>query len=301
MNTAKAVAKSILASPSALAGVAAATGAAVIVVASALRSVTLLDDLALVLFVGWVAKVVYLQPDYVLQVVERFLPVVFRIPIQEPRAALTIDDVPLLAKPTKFEEILDVLKKHGVTATLFIMSGFALPPEEGGMQKEQREHCLELLRRAVAEGHELGNHLQFDKPAIVMTPEDFDIAFMHCDQLISGIHGKEAWKERQKHWFRPASALWNRHILATANAKGYTTVIANCFPHDVADVSRHVNHTYLGQRARPGAVIVVHDRWHTPDTLDKALPKIAKRGIKLGTLSALQAAADAEAGGKKAM
>lgn len=300
MNTAKAVAKSILASPHALAGVAAAVGAAGLVIASAWRSATTLDDLSLLLFGCWVAKVVYLQPDYVLQVVERFLPiVVFRIPIQEPMAALTIDDVPLLAKPTHFEELLGVLKKHSVTATLFIMSGFALPPEEGGMPKEQRERCMALLRRAVAEGHELANHLQFDKPAIVMTPEDFDVAFLHCDQLISEVHGREAWKKRQKHWFRPASALWNQHILATATAKGYTTVIANCFPHDVAEVSRHVNHTYLAQRARPGAVIVVHDRWHTPETLDKALPKIAKRGLKLGTLSALQAAADAEASGKK--
>merc|ERR1719491_1509968 len=133
-----------------------------------------------------------------------------------------------------------------------------------------------------------------------MTPKDFDKAFLHCDELISGIYGKEAWKARAKHWFRPASALWNRHILSTATEKGYTTVIANCFPHDVAAPSRHVNHIYLGQRARPGSVIVVHDRWHTPTTLDKALPKIAKRGVKLGTLSDLQSVADAEAaGGKK--
>merc|ERR1712217_231652 len=117
-----------------------------------------------------------------------------------------------------------------------------------------------------------------------MAPEEFDAAFAHCDQLISEIHGKEEWKQRPKHWFRPASALWNRHILSTAAAKGYTTAISNCFPHDVAAVTRHINHTYLGCRVRPGAIVVVHDRWHTPNTLDRALPKIARRGIKLGTL-----------------
>lgn len=300
MNTTKAVVNTLLASPNALMGVAAATAVVGLLVTFALRSETYVDDMLVLIAGVWIAKIVYLQPDYICKLVEFLVPeVVFHIPVGERMAALTIDDVPLLDNPTNFKEILDVMKKHSVTATLFIMSGFILPPEKGGMQDEKREQCLALLRRAVAEGHELGNHLQFDKPAIVMSPVDFDAAFLHCDKLISEIHGSEKWKARAKHWFRPASAVWNRHILATARAKGYTTVIANCFPHDVAAVTRHINPTYLIKRARPGAVIVVHDRWHTPTTLDKALPKIAKHGLKLGTLSALQAVADAKAGGKK--
>jgi len=71
-------------------------------------------------------------------------------------------------------------------------------------------------------------------------------------------------------------------------------VISKCYPHDVMSVTRHIKATYLAKRARPGAVIVVHERWHTAETLRKALPLIAKRGLQLGTLSELQAAADAE-------
>merc|ERR1712060_943437 len=113
--------------------------------------------------------------------------------------------------------------------------------------------------------------------------------------------GEEAWRARPRRWFRPASALWNRHILDKARETGYTTVISNCYPHDVASVTRHINVAYLAKRARPGAVIVVHDRWHTAETLRKALPLIAKKGLKLGTLSELQGVANGEASsnGKK--
>lgn len=295
MNSLREVTKTLAASPKALLKVVTVVGAMTLAVALIVRSETVVDDVLLYTLLLWMAKIIYLQPDYFLKLVEPCgSEVVFRIPTQGHVAALTIDDVPLLNSPTHFEEILDVLKKHGVQATFFIMSGFVYPPEEGGMQAEERERCLALLRRAVSEGHELGNHLQFDKPAVVMSPEDFDNAFMHCDRLISELHGHEQWAARPKHWFRPASALWNGHILATAAAKGYTTVLANCFPHDVAAVTRCLNAPYLCHRARPGAVIAVHDRWHTPATLDKALPKIRQQGLQLGTLSALQVAAESE-------
>jgi len=89
--------------------------------------------------------------------------------------------------------------------------------------------------------------------------------------------------------------MWNSHILRRAREKGYTTVIANCYPHDVASVTRRLNARYLKWRVRPGAVVIVHDRWHTPETLRQALPYIKSQGLRLGTLSALQAAADSDA------
>ncbi|CAK9056477.1 unnamed protein product [Durusdinium trenchii] len=70
-----------------------------------------------------------------------------------------------------------------------IMSGFDLPLEQGGAPKELRAKYRALLARAVSEGHELGNHLQFDRPAIAMPPEDFDSAFDHCDRLIAELSG----------------------------------------------------------------------------------------------------------------
>mmetsp|Transcript_8971 Transcript_8971/g.22441 ORF Transcript_8971/g.22441 Transcript_8971/m.22441 type:complete len:334 (+) Transcript_8971:89-1090(+) len=296
MNTIKGVARAIVRSPSALAS----TGIVGSLTATALflivRSQTSIDDMVLLLIVALLAKIFYLQPDYVIGLVERStLGVVWRFPVQRPLAALTIDDVPLLKSPSAFEELLNVLARHKVRATLFIMSGFDLSEEDGGMEPKARQRCRELLERAVAEGHELANHLQFDKPAIAMSNDDFDQAFLHCDSLLAELAGGQgAWQERPKRWFRPASALWNQHMKEVAKANGYTTVIANCFPHDVAAATRCLNATYLEHRVRPGAIVVVHDRWHTPATLDKALPRIAARGIRLGTLSDLHAVAEEE-------
>lgn len=296
MNTIKAVGKKTLSEPRLAASATVAVLAVVVAFVGAARSRVAFDDWVVVAVVFFLVKIFYLQSDYALGLVERIWPqVVWRIPTREARAALTIDDVPLLANPTQLEEILDTLKKHSVTATFFIMSGFDMSEEEGGLPMEQRQQFRALLQRAVAEGHELGNHLQFDRPAFAMSREEFEQAFLHCDALLADMHGgAAAWKARPRRWFRPASVIWNEHILALASAHGYTTVIANCYPHDVASVTRHINAAYLSWRARPGAIIVVHDRWHTPATLQKALPRIALKGMALCTLSELQAAANSE-------
>lgn len=297
MNTLRGVARKTASSPKLLLQVTATVGAVVAGLVGVARSEALFDDVLIVLLVVILAKIVYLQSDWALPPVEKLNPeVVWRIPVRAARAALTIDDVPLLKDPTRLEEILDVLKANGVRATFFVMSGYEAAEADGGLLAEARERCRRLLERAVAEGHEMANHLMFDYPAIAMPPEDFERAFRHCDDLLAALHGGEAaWRARPRRWFRPPSAMWSRHMLAVAREKGYTTVIANCYPHDVAAVTRHINPIYLSQRVRPGAVIVLHDRWHTHATLAKALPLIAKRGVQLGTLSELQAAADAEA------
>merc|ERR1712039_1110346 len=106
--------------------------------------------------------------------------------------------------------------------------------------------------------------------------------------------GEKVWRGRRYRWFRPASALWNGNMLKQAQAKGYTLAIASAYHWDHMDVARHAGPTYLANRVRPGAIIVVHDRWHTPETLRKALPKIKAKGMRLGTLSDLQTAKDAE-------
>mmetsp|Transcript_16801 Transcript_16801/g.43432 ORF Transcript_16801/g.43432 Transcript_16801/m.43432 type:complete len:333 (+) Transcript_16801:91-1089(+) len=296
MNTAKGVARVTLQSPKALSFLAISSSLTISALVIVIRSQILYDDMVILAIVVLLALIVYYQLDWMLGPVEWLAPeVVWRIPVRSPRAALTIDDVPLLARPTAFEDLLDVLKKHEVKATLFVMSGFDLPTAQGGMESKARERCRELLKRAVEEGHELANHMQFDKPAIAMSNQEFDEAFLHCDTLLAElVGGKDAWLGRQCRWFRPASAMWNQHMLKVAEEHGYTTVISNCYPHDVAAVTRHFNAGYLQRRVRPGAVIVVHDRWHTPATLDKALPLIAEKGIELVTLSRLQEVADAE-------
>jgi len=256
-----------------------------------LVSSTWLDNFIVAAVVLLFGLGVYTNSDYLISFAEKVSDkVVWRLPTTEPYAALTIDDVPLFDEPTNLEEILDVLKENKVTATFMIMSGFDLQQADGGMEDKARKRCRKLLERAVNEGHELANHLQFDIPAISMKQDEFDTAFEHCDKLLADISGEESWRGRETRWFRPASGVWSEHMVMSAEARGYKTVLGNCHPFDAADASRVANATYLKRMVTPGCIIVIHDRWHTPKTLRLALPKIAERGVKLVTLSSLEEA-----------
>eukprot|EP00931_Biecheleriopsis_adriatica_P030292 TRINITY_DN17867_c0_g1_i1.p1 TRINITY_DN17867_c0_g1~~TRINITY_DN17867_c0_g1_i1.p1 ORF type:complete len:305 (-),score=31.70 TRINITY_DN17867_c0_g1_i1:36-950(-) len=297
MKTVRGVTQAVISSPRARLASISICIALTALVRGILRSATLLDDFAIALAVLLLLEEIYFMHDWFVLAAQALLcpsDVICHLPMRQQLSALTIDDVPLLNDPTQLEKLLDVLKENNVKATLMIMSGFDLPESEGGMVPQERERCKSLLRRAVCEGHELGNHLQFDRPAIAMTQEEFRCAFNHCDALIAELSGKTEWKTRARRWFRPASALWNQNMLDCAREKGYTTATASCYPHDVASITRFVNSFYLRLRVRPGAIIVVHDRWHTPTTLAHALPRILSAGMKLGTLSDLQTAYDAE-------
>ena len=71
----------------------------------------------------------------------------------EDRVALTIDDAPGHTSHA-FSELLDVLKLNSATCTFLITSSYAKGNEE----------MTQLLKRAVEEGHELGNHMPEDRP-----------------------------------------------------------------------------------------------------------------------------------------
>lgn len=203
-----------------------------------------------------------------------------RTELHNRRAALTIDDVPFQNSPSSLEEILDILHQHGAKATFMVMSGF----DKDGDKTSERYKAL--LRRAIAEGHELGNHNMFDEPAASLSPIEFEAKLKHCDALLGEIYGEEEWKARPHRWHRPGSGFWTAGMLKTAKVMGYKTVLANCFPNDIFSWTRLLNAPYLKLRARPGCIILLHDRWHTPATLREALPSLCQR-LHLVTLSEL--------------
>merc|ERR1712137_1369149 len=123
-----------------------------------------------------------------------------------------------------------------------------------------------------------------------MSKVAFEEVFLHCDQVLAELVGEEAWRAKPTRWFRPASGFWSEHMLSFSKSKGYKTVLGNCFPFDTSPISRHTNAMYLTYRVRSGAVVIVHDRWHTANTLRKALPTILKN-VRLETLSSLESAA----------
>ena len=195
---------------------------------------------------------VYLQPTFATDLVERHEPrVIWRARTKRPVAALTIDDVPNYGA-SRLEEILAILREHGARATLFVMSACL---------EDAPDALKAALAAAVDEGLvELGNHGAYDEPAVALADADFFAKHDHCDAAIRRL-------QEATTWFRPGSGLVDRRVLAWAEARGYRVVLGNCYPHDPLDATRFVNAAYLRRRVRPGCVVILHDRWHTPATL----------------------------------
>jgi hypothetical protein len=88
-------------------------------------------------------------------------------------AALTIDDSPR-GDGSSTEAILDMLREAGVRATFFVISG-----------QVRTERHRALLRRMVAEGHELANHGRAEERAILLSDDEYARSLRVCDAFLA--------------------------------------------------------------------------------------------------------------------
>ncbi|MGZ3452839.1 MAG: glycosyltransferase [Polyangiales bacterium] len=159
---------------------------------------------------------------------------------------LTFDDGPHGDWTPK---ILDVLKAEHVKASFFAVGSRA-------------EREPELLRRIVAEGHELGNH-SFSHPDLGKISDNHaDLEINSTNRLFEALTGKGTVL------FRPPFRSDDRptvteDLLAIQNGErnGMITVTSNVDPHDWARPAPEVIVDYLVRRLErfDGGVVLMHD------------------------------------------
>ncbi|MCC7051948.1 MAG: glycosyltransferase [Gemmatimonadaceae bacterium] len=192
------------------------------------------------------------------------------------RVALTLDDGP---DPRWTAAILDTLRSRGVHASFFIIGSNAL-----------RE--IPLVRRIMAEGHELGNHT-FTHPNLAVTP-----AFITRLELDATERLIEAITDRRSALFRPpyfgdAEPTTPDELgpVAQANDLGYITVGLHVDSGDwlepgAAQIVRNV----LDARSR-GNVVLLHDsggdRSQTVAAIGPLVDSLHARGDTVVLLSEL--------------
>ena len=196
----------------------------------------------------------------------------YRVRTQERLVALTVDDGPdELTTPL----ILAELSRHAARATFFLI-GDRLPGREA------------LVRRLVAEGHELGNHLMHDRPSIRLSAEELA-------RDLHRSHGLLAPYARVR-WARPGSGWYSREIVSAMARKGYQCALGSVYPYDATIPSSAFTGHYILRNVRPGAVIVLHDVGsrgrRTARTLRTVLPELRRRGYRVVTLTELALAVD---------
>ena len=92
--------------------------------------------------------------------------------------ALTIDDVGVegFSSVEDLSDLLEFLKKHGVSATLFVT------PFNRDRALDKRDDWVDILKRALQDGHELGLHGYRHEACEFGIPPDMILEYEHDGQ-----------------------------------------------------------------------------------------------------------------------
>ncbi len=172
---------------------------------------------------------------------------------------LTFDDGP---HPDYTPKVLDVLARHAVKATFFLVGTLV-------------ERHPELARRIVAEGHAVGNHShshpEFRQLALPAQLAEIDA----CDQALRKLVGAAPIPLRTPRGALPPALLW--HLLHQGRPIIY-------WSYDTHDYRRRDSGELLRMlRAQPpaaGDILLMHDDGPASlDLIDALLPEWKARGL----------------------
>ncbi len=179
-----------------------------------------------------------------------------------PRVALTFDDGPSEQMTAK---VLDVLRKHGVKATFFLIG------------RECEAHP-ELVRRIDAEGHSIGSHtyshnVKFTYSSCEEVKKEID----RSQDAIYSIIG------RRVRLFRPPFGVTNPNIGAAVRGMGLVPVGWSIRSLDtVQDRPRIRVLERVLRRLHDGGVILLHDRCSDADVLlDQLISALHEKGYEI--------------------
>lgn len=183
------------------------------------------------------------------------------------RVALTFDDGP--GRVT--EPILEVLERHGARGTFNVLG-------------ERIEGRGRLLRRTLAEGHELGNHA-FHHDRLGGRPI---AAYRELRRTSAAVQAAAGVRPQV---FRPPYGSVSHSVVAAARLAGLVTVTWDVDPHDYETPGAEVIRRRMVRRVRPGSIVLLHDDRkaleQTAVALDGALGELRQQGYEFVTTSEL--------------
>lgn len=232
----------------------------------------LLTVLALVLLLDVVVLVVLLPPLLIRLLLVPLCPeVVWCGPGRGKRLALTIDDGPSPGS----ESLLALLRELEVPATFFLIGSH--------MERDQR-----FPRRALQQGHEIGNHLWRDEPSASLAPPLFQQQLADTERAIArgAAPSTLLWR-----WFRPGGGRFHRPMRDALAARSYRLVLGSIFPWDTLRPPLWFVRLFVRLNAHPGGILVLHDTpalsVRTLDTLRLIVPDLRRRGYRFVPLAEL--------------
>lgn len=187
-----------------------------------------------------------------------------------PLVGLSFDDGP---DPRYTPAVLDLLAAHGVTATFFVVGS-------------RVARCPDLCRRALAEGHELGNH----------TDTHRDLVRLGRRAVEDEINGGSAALRRlgiEPRYFRPPFGHVDGDVRAVVERSGLRLVLWDgCLERFIDHAPVAAGAARMVDGARPGDVLLAHDggppdRSGTLTALPLLLEGLARKGLRAVNVSTL--------------
>jgi len=184
-----------------------------------------------------------------------------------PLIALTFDDGP---HPTHTPRLLDILKARNVKATFYVVATNA-------------KRYPEIMRRMIAEGHEVGNHTVTHGNLARMTPDEVRKELRLAHESIVETTGIAPRSMRP-----PYGSITRDQKSWIKEEFGYPSVLWSVDPEDWKKPGISVVTSRLVSGARPGGILLVHDI-HKPtiDAMPATIDQLIDRGFQFVTVSQL--------------
>ncbi|AKL94024.1 putative xylanase/chitin deacetylase [Clostridium aceticum] len=195
--------------------------------------------------------------------------IVWNGPTDQKIVALTFDDGP---HPRYTPQILELLEEHDIKATFFVLG-------------KHVERYPEVVKKMVAQGHEVGNHTYSHINVRETSKEKIEEEFEKTQRAIFSITGVRSQV------FRPPFGFYNENTIAIAKEAG-SKIILWSMHQDSKDWSNpgvyKIVQTVLS-KTQNGDIILLHDyvegESQTLEALKEILPELKDRGYKFVTIS----------------
>ena len=158
--------------------------------------------------------------------------------VEGPYIALTFDDGP---NPTLTPKLLDLLAAHHMKATFFVIG------------QNAADHP-DILRRAVREGHEIGNHSWSHPNLAKMSDEAARRELQKTEDAIVAAIGKKPTLMRP-----PYGSITANQKRWINNEFGYRIIIWDVDPLDWKRPGPSVVTSRILKETRPGSIVLAHD------------------------------------------
>ena len=225
------------------------------------------------------------------------------------KLALTYDDGP---NPPYTNRLLDVLEKHEVRATFFLIGKY--------VQQNRK-----LVREMLKIGHQIGNHTHSHPNLALVSKNTLLRELLWCEEAIHmakldvgqstaslrtsiGIKDDADTKELLREatlmrkvsgtkYFRPPFGGRNPQTLATVRELGYTPVMWSVTCYDWKQTTADRVQKHAEQQTRGGDIILMHDgghkrmgadRQHTIDATDRLIRRYRDEGFEFVTVSGME-------------